>query len=900
MDLFKLLGTIAVNNTEAIDALKQTTNEAKKTADSLGDTSKSGEKSSSKLGTALGKIGKGAAAVGKAVGAGMVAAGTAVAGLASAAVASYASYEQLVGGVQTLFGAGGKTLEEYAASVGKTVDECREEYDSLMKAESLVMANAEKAFATAGLSANDYMETVTSFSASLIQSLEGDTVAAAEKANMALVDMSDNANKMGTDMSMIQNAYQGFAKKNFSMLDNLKLGYGGTQEEMYRLMQDAAKLDSTFADNAVFSLDSKGHLEAEFADIVDAIHIVQTEMGITGTTSAEAAGTISGSMSSVKAAWSNVVTALASDELPFDKYVDVFVQSASTMLTNFLPRIKTALQGVVKLVDSLAPIIIAELPGLFESLLPPIITAATGLISSLVTIFPQLVSVLVGVLPSLIDGVVQIVNGLIAALPTIMQAIVGALPTLLPDLVNGIVSMIVTLCTMLPQIIQPIIDNLPEIITSIVTALLDSLPALIEGLIALLNGVIAALPQIIEALLGALPTVITSIINALIENVPMLVDGFITLFQAFQEAIPQITVMIWEALPEIISALVDGFAEMHPKMLESGLMLIVGIFSGFMSGLSHVGEVLSAAFHGIVDGIKALFGIHSPSTVMAEIGGFIVQGLIEGIRAMFGAVSQLWNSIKTTAVSVFNALKSTLSSIMNGIKTTVSNVWNGIKTTVSNVVNSVKTTVSNVFNSVKTTVSNVFSGIKDTATTTWNNIKSAITKPIEDAKEKVSSVIEKIKGLFNFEFKLPDIKTPKFSIQPDGWKIGDLLEGSIPKLGISWNAAAMNNPLIMTKPTIFGYNGATGELLGGGEAGSEVVSGTGTLMRMIRASVAGEIGAMQYYLEKILAVLADYFPQFLEALAMELRMDSGELVGVLAAPMNKKLGELQDKEKRGR
>lgn len=196
MELFKLLGTIAINNSEANKALKETSSAAKGVADDLGNAATGGEASSGKLGTALSKIGSGALAVGKAVGAGMVAAGTAVAALATKSIQSYADYEQLVGGVETLFKDSANTIFEYA----------------------------KNAYQTAGLSANEYMETVTSFSASLIQSLGGDTAAAAEKADMAITDMSDNANKMGTDIGMIQNAYQGFAKGNMTMLDNLKLG----------------------------------------------------------------------------------------------------------------------------------------------------------------------------------------------------------------------------------------------------------------------------------------------------------------------------------------------------------------------------------------------------------------------------------------------------------------------------------------------------------------------------------------------------------------------------------------------------------------------------------------------------------------------------------------------------
>lgn len=267
-------------------------------------------------------------------------------------VKGFADFEQLVGGVETLFKDSAKTVEKYA----------------------------EQAFETAGLSANEYMETVTSFSASLIQSLEGDTAQAAEMANMAITDMADNANKMGSDMASIQNAYQGFAKQNFTMLDNLKLGYGGTQAEMYRLMEDAAALDTKFAETAQFSMDSSGHLVAGFADIVEAIHIVQTEMGITGTTAAEASNTVSGSISAMKAAWKNLINGLGNDKADLDKLIDDFFEKANNAWEKLEPVAERVLDGMIQLVIDGLPKFVdlgikiagAILKGMLKILLKPL------------------------------------------------------------------------------------------------------------------------------------------------------------------------------------------------------------------------------------------------------------------------------------------------------------------------------------------------------------------------------------------------------------------------------------------------------------------------------------------------------------------------------------------------
>ena len=283
------------------------------------------------------------------------------------AVTGFADYEQLVGGVETLFKDSANVVQEYAS----------------------------QAFETAGLSANQYMETVTSFSASLIQSLGGDTAEAAQMADMAIRDMADNANKMGTDMESIQTAYQGFAKQNFTMLDNLKLGYGGTQQEMYRLMQDAAALDDKFAETAQFSIDSTGHLTAGFADIVEAIHIVQNEMGITGTTAKEASDTVSGSISSMKAAWQNLINGLGNDKADLDKLLDDFFEKANNAWEKLEPVAMRVLDGMIDMFIKGLPKFIeiglkigeAILEGILSIIMKPIagLLNATG-ITDLVTI----------------------------------------------------------------------------------------------------------------------------------------------------------------------------------------------------------------------------------------------------------------------------------------------------------------------------------------------------------------------------------------------------------------------------------------------------------------------------------------------------------------------------------
>lgn len=385
------------------------------------------DQASKNLSSISSKLGNGLKAAAKAGTAAIASASAGIAALTTAAVKNYAEYEQLVGGVDTLFKSSSQKVQEYAAN----------------------------AFRTAGMSANEYMSTVTSFSASLLQSLGGDTEAAAEYANQALTDMSDNANKMGTSMEMIQNAYQGFAKQNYSMLDNLKLGYGGTASEMYRLLQRAAELDETFAQTADFSIDEKGHLTAGFADITQAIHIVQTEMGITGTTAKEAASTISGSVGMVKASWSNLTVAIADENSDAQKSIDNFVDSVGVAAGNLLPRVEVALNGITNLVDSLIPKIVERMPEYISKYAPKLIQSGANILKSLVGGIKKNAKVIVGatkeivfsitenlvdLVPEVIDAGVELLSGLVEAIPEVAVELATQLPKLVTGVAKSIAS----------------------------------------------------------------------------------------------------------------------------------------------------------------------------------------------------------------------------------------------------------------------------------------------------------------------------------------------------------------------------------------------------------------------------------------------------------------------------
>lgn len=597
------------------------------------------------------------------------AAGTAIAGIAKSAVSAYADYEQLTGGMETLFKDSADTALQYALN----------------------------GYKTAGLSANQYMETVTSFSASLLQSLEGDTDAAVKYADMAITDMADNANKMGTSMESIQNAYQGFAKANYTMLDNLKLGYGGTKEEMQRLLEDAQAISGIEYDIS------------SYADIVDAIHVIQTEMGITGTTAKEASSTISGSIASMKAAWSNLLVAMANDSMPFEQYVTNFVNSVSTVMDNLLPRITIALNGCVQLIEQLAPQIIAKIPELLNTLLPTIVSAATGLINALVAAMPGIVSALMAALPTLIQGVQDLITGVITVLPGLLQtivdtavtlvpmlaqAIIDMLPVLLdtglamieglaqsileaipiliaalPELINSIVtfilgaipqiietgiSLITALVGALPQIIETIVSVLPQIVDSIITNLLSMIPLIVEAGISLLISLVNALPQIITTITNALPRIVSSICDTFINNIDKIIDVGVKLFIALVENLDQIIVQILKAVPQIITSLVNAIGESVPKIAEAGTNLVKGLFNGISNAVSWLYGKLRGWVSSVLSYIKSLFGIHSPATTTAEFGKYVAEGLGVGIEDNTDAATDAANTMGEKVLDTFS------------------------------------------------------------------------------------------------------------------------------------------------------------------------------------------------------------------------------------------------------
>ena len=548
----------------------------------------------------------------------------ALANLGKSALDSVGQLEQNVGGVETLFG----------------------------DAADAVIASADRAYQTAGMSANDYMSTVTSFSASLLQSLGGNTEEAAKVADMAIIDMADNANKMGTSMDMIQNAYQGFAKQNYTMLDNLKLGYGGTKTEMERLLADAEKLTGVKYD--INNLN----------DVYQAIHAVQEEMGITGTTAKEAASTLEGSMASAKAAWDNFMNGSGDA----DQLADAFATAADNIVKNLaeiIPRFAETL-------PALGGAIIAQIPGLVAAIVPAVLSAGQSVLKQLQD------AVLDFDFAGTADKVVQMITGFIEG--DGLGSLLDALVTIFTGIVNGISSM-------LPSLLPALI----ELISYVVTSLLDQLPAILdcalELILGLAQGILAALPVLIEAL----PEVISSIVEFLISAIPQIIDAGIELLMALVDALPVIIDALVDALPQIIKATVTALIAAAPQIAKAGVKLLGALIEAIPVIVVELAKAVPDIVAAIID-------------VLAELPGLIGEVFAEIVTDLVEWGQQMVSNASTAASNMLSKVNSIIQELPGKIWTHLVNAVNKVVAWGQQMVSNASTAASNMLSKVSSTL----------------------------------------------------------------------------------------------------------------------------------------------------------------------------------------------------
>ena len=576
----------------------------------------------------------------------------ALANLGKSALDSVGQLEQNVGGVETLFG----------------------------DAADAVIASADRAYQTAGMSANDYMSTVTSFSASLLQSLGGNTEEAAKVADMAIIDMADNANKMGTSMDMIQNAYQGFAKQNYTMLDNLKLGYGGTKTEMERLLADAEKLTGVKYD--INNLN----------DVYQAIHAVQEEMGITGTTAKEAASTLEGSMASAKAAWDNFMNGSGDA----DQLADAFATAADNIVKNLaeiIPRFAETL-------PALGGAIIAQIPGLVAAIVPAVLSAGQSVLKQLQD------AVLDFDFAGTADKVVQMITGFIEG--DGLGSLLDTLATIFTGIVNGISSM-------LPSLLPALVG----LISYVVTSLLDQLPAILdcalELILGLAQGILAALPVLIEAL----PEVISSIVEFLISAVPQIIDAGIELLMALVDALPVIIDALVDALPQIIEATVTALIAAAPQIAKAGIKLLGALIEAIPVIVVELAKAVPDIVAAIIDVLAELPGL------IGEVFAEIVTDLVEWGQQMLSNAS--------------TAMSNMLSQVNSIIQELPGKIWTHLVNAVNKVIAWGQQMLSNASTAMSNMLSQVSSIIQELPGKIWTHLVNAVNKVVAWGQQMVSN-----------------------------------------------------------------------------------------------------------------------------------------------------------------
>lgn len=637
------------------------------------------------------KLGGAAKGAGIAVGAAVAAVAAGTVAIGKAAMDSFAQYQQLEGGVAKLFGAGGQSLEKFAESVGMSVDDARGKYDELNHAQDIVMQNAQQAFKTAGMSANQYMEQATSFSAALINSLGGDTVKAAEQADVAMRAMSDNVNTFGSDMDSVQMAFQGFAKQNYTMLDNLKLGYGGTKSEMERLIADANEYAASIGQASDLSIDS-------FSDIVTAIDLVQQKQGIAGTTAKEAATTIEGSVNMAKAAWANWVTELGKNNADMEARTRELVEAIGTAAQNIIPRIGTIFQSILAALPSAMDQITTALLPQLATLGGQLLATVGGIVETLFTqTLPSLAARLgewfanfdMAAFSETVKGKIQEVFAtlsewfgsidLAAIGETIRQKVEETINTLsswLTEALPGLFDAAGFVLSLIMTIGEALVANLPTLATALwdfVTKALDEL--------------FTHLPEMLERLGQFVVSIINSIGEFLTANEGGLGEFLEHLIQNVIDHGPEILKAALEFFGNILKALVEN----APKILAGLLKLIIDL-AGYI--ITHIPEILAAAvrfFMALVEGLGSIVGslLGAVGNLIGEVVGNIagaVGGMLNAAGEWFGGLvrgaqdkaGELINWVSNLPQNILNTLGDLGSLLWNAGQSILNGLWDGM------------------------------------------------------------------------------------------------------------------------------------------------------------------------------------------------------------------------------
>ena len=750
----------------------------------LGGTIKTG---AGKIGGMLKGVGVAALGVAAAAGAGLTAIG-------KQALGAYATYEQAVGGVDTLFKDSSKTVQKYAAD----------------------------AYKTAGVSANDYMNQVTSFAASLVSSLGGDTAASAESANTALVDMSDNANKMGTDLGSLQWAYQGFAKQNYTMLDNLKLGYGGTKEEMQRLIDDANKLGEAQGKSNDLSIDS-------FADVVEAIHRVQENLNITGTTSREAATTIEGSIGMMKASWTNWLTELGKNDADMKGLTSQLVQSVITVGKNVAPRVAQIAAGIVSGVSAAIGEVATYLPQPVQAGIAKIqgvLGSFTGFLSgwsdkakALFDIFKTgdftagfatafnvsedspLVDMILrirdtamqvtGSVPGMFANMVGRIKNVFGGIIGIVQQVAGAFSNAFTGgggTLSGLMTVVSTLMSLtsplgvakllftqfgdqLSQIAANAIPQLVSMLTTVASILGGTIAALLPGIQSVISSIVPVIAQIIT-LAGGLVTSILPIIAMGLQQLASVVMQFMPILTQIAQLIARVLSVVAPLIAQLVSALMP--------VIQNIMAAVMNLVTALMPAISGLASIATGIIQFIISGLQLLIPIVQMvlSVVVSVVSGIIsaiglvistvvnivavIAGVVANIISVLGVVVTTIGNTANVVASVFGVMLSTVANIVSAIAAAISNAFQIVVNVITTAVNAAgavitgfQALISSAFNAISGVVSSVMGAVGGAVRNAANILQSAFGSMVSAASSMagrlmslIGSIPGRIKGFF--------------------------------------------------------------------------------------------------------------------------------------------------------
>lgn len=821
MDIFSLVGKITINYADAVNNIEKVSKSAKDTAETLEDVDKKADGAGDSVEDA-GQAAKNAdsgfttwkatlanlasTAITKVI-SGCTQLAEKMADVTKSAVGHYAEYEQLVGGVETLF----------KDSSGKLID------------------YAEKAYKTAGMSSNQYMNTATSFAASLIQGLGGDTAKAVELTNLAITDMSDNANKMGTDIGSIQDAYQGFAKQNYTMLDNLKLGYGGTQSEMIRLINDSGVLGEK-----IESLDN-----VTFDQMIEAIHKIQDNLGITGTTALEAGTTISGSWSSVQALFENILTKVGSKLAPtvmgFLQQLsdwmetidwDAFATSVGDALQrvfdwiqkiDFTTFFEKGMDGVENFLEKLGGLIedVPKIIQTFKDWSPLIAGVAAGFvtlkvamaISSLISAVSTAIGILTGVEETATVAQTGLNTAMLANPAVFIISIIAGLVVALITLWNtndGFREAVTNAWEKIKEVFGTVIEAIKGFFTGLVNVISQVWNTIVTAVSGAVDSIAQTVNNVFNVIVNTVSSVWETIKNIVTVGIMLIAESI----SAYIQIVTAPWMFLWENFKEYILAAWEYIKNVVSTALDVISTVISNVWNSIVGFLTPILEGIKETFSTIWNAIKSVI-----STVLSAI-----QSVITTVwNAIKSIVTTVISAIRSEISSAFSAIKSVITSILNAIKAVFTSVWNAIKSVVTSAVNGIKSTISSGLSAALSIVFNIL-----------NSIKNKFSSILSSAANIVQSGINKIKSFFNFSWSLPHLKLPHISISGSF----SLTPPSVPHFGIEWYKKAMDDGMVMNQPTVFGYNAKTGQLMAGGEAGSETVVGTQNLMNMIKTAVS--------------------------------------------------------------